>query len=206
MRISTKQTILEAFNALLLENHFDKITIEMIAKRSKISKATFYRYFLDKYDVMNYSYRRLVENAFARPECKSWETMYVILADMAQKDSVRIRKAYSSQGVNSYSAYLFSFSYDTVEKVIKSSRSGAGLTEEERCRLTHFCYGTVGLFYSWVNGDFSFSPETLGQYLYEAMPESLRNQWISPGDSAALLMNDKGKASHPTKGFSLIQD
>lgn len=206
MRISTKQTILQAFNALLLENQFEKITIEMIAKRSKISKATFYRYFLDKYDVMNYSYRRLVENAIARPECRSWESLYVILADMAQKDSARIRKAYSSQGVNSYSAYLFSFSYDTVEKVIKSARGGSGLSEEERCRLTHFCYGTVGLFYSWVNGDYSFSPETLGKYLYEAMPESLRTLWISPQESATLLMDDSSKPAHPTKGFSLIQD
>ena len=204
MRISTKQTILQAFNDLLMENPFDKITIEMIAKRSNISKATFYRYFMDKYDVMNYSYRLLVESAFLDPKCNSWRSLFVALAERGRSDSSRLRKAYNSQGVNSYTTYAFSFTYDVIEQVIFISRGTNSLAEEEICKLTHFCYGVVGLFYNWINGDFSCSTETFGQFIYDIMPEEFRDTWIDTQKAADIIAHSAEIASHPTKGFSIV--
>ena len=51
----TKQHITDCFNVLCRKYPLDKITINMIVEMAGVSKSTFYRHFLDKYDVMNYN-------------------------------------------------------------------------------------------------------------------------------------------------------
>lgn len=176
MRDYTKQAILDAFNSLLNQNPFEKITVEMIATRSGISKATFYRYFMDKYDVMNYSFKRLVDSLFVHEECHSWKDMLYHLAYESKKDAVRVAKAYSSQGANSYSAYLFEYSYKAVEDVARRCR-GYELSSEERVLLTIFCFGTVGVIYQWICGKLDTTAQELARQLYNAMPPTLRDLW-----------------------------
>lgn len=176
MRDYTKQTILESFNSLLNQYPFDKITVGLIANKSNISKATFYRYFMDKYDVMNYSYKRLVDSLFLHEECNSWKDMFYHLACESKKDAVRIAKAYSSQGENSYTNFLFDYSYRAVEDVTIRC-CNRGLTPQEEVLLTIFCYGTVGVTYRWICGKLSISAEELAQQLYNAMPPTLRDLW-----------------------------
>ena len=52
---ATKQHIWQSFSTLIRTTPFDKITVEMIIRESKVSKSTFYRHFRDKYDVLNYN-------------------------------------------------------------------------------------------------------------------------------------------------------
>ena len=177
MRDTTKNQILIKFNKLLETYPFEKLTVDIIAKESGISKSTFYRYFLDKYDVMNFSYKRLVDNLFDSPECKSWREMFLHLARASREDATRLKNAYDSAGVNSYSSFLYKYSYEAVRKVTLRSR-GAELTPTESCALSHFCYGTVGAVREWVNGTFAqLTDDEVAEVLYKAMPASLRDLW-----------------------------
>ena len=53
MKELTKDHILSTFNRLLREYQFEDISIKMIIDSSGVSKSTFYRHYLDKYDVIN---------------------------------------------------------------------------------------------------------------------------------------------------------
>ena len=57
----TRLTILHAFDRLVERVGFSKITVSMLVKEAGVSRATFYRYFKDKYDVMNYNYKQMVK-------------------------------------------------------------------------------------------------------------------------------------------------
>ena len=59
--MDTKDRILSAFNQLASHRDFDAITVFQIAQKAGVSRATFYRHFKDKYDVMNYNYSSLLE-------------------------------------------------------------------------------------------------------------------------------------------------
>ncbi|MBR5991226.1 MAG: TetR/AcrR family transcriptional regulator, partial [Clostridia bacterium] len=61
MPYRTKNDILVAFNTLAEKKGFERITVQMIADEAGISRATFYRYFKDKYDVMNFNYTKFIE-------------------------------------------------------------------------------------------------------------------------------------------------
>lgn len=49
----TRQTIMTAFIALLSQHHFTDITVDDLAREATISRSSFYRYFEDKYAVIN---------------------------------------------------------------------------------------------------------------------------------------------------------
>lgn len=52
-------TVSEAFLGLLTEKSFDGITVNEICERAGYPRATFYNYFNDKYDLLNYLWYRL---------------------------------------------------------------------------------------------------------------------------------------------------
>lgn len=68
----TRQRIFDAFNELLNHMPFEKITVEMIINQSGVSKSTFYRYFHDKYDVLNFNSMVLAERLIGQRVCRSW--------------------------------------------------------------------------------------------------------------------------------------
>lgn len=48
----TRKAIVEAFAALVREQGFDHVTVGEIARRAMVNRATFYRYYRDKYDLV----------------------------------------------------------------------------------------------------------------------------------------------------------
>lgn len=50
----TKNLLAESFKELLIKGSFDKITIKMITDQAGVIRPTFYNYFQDKYEVMEW--------------------------------------------------------------------------------------------------------------------------------------------------------
>jgi AcrR family transcriptional regulator len=53
----TRQLIVQAFVELLVEKGFEALTVQDIANRATVNRATFYAHFEDKYALLNYSIR-----------------------------------------------------------------------------------------------------------------------------------------------------
>lgn len=65
-RLSTKEHIVEAFLKLLEDKNLMDISVSEIAELAGVSKRSFYNHFVDKYDLMGYAYRVLVERQWYR--------------------------------------------------------------------------------------------------------------------------------------------
>ncbi len=65
-----KQKLIDAFLSLLKEKHYLKITVTDVSNRAEVNRATFYRYFKDVFDLMEY-----VENACVESYCKGIENL-----------------------------------------------------------------------------------------------------------------------------------
>ena len=50
----TKRQLADSFKELMLKGPFDKITIRMITEQAGVIRPTFYNYFQDKYEVMEW--------------------------------------------------------------------------------------------------------------------------------------------------------
>jgi len=174
----TKEAIIVAFNTLLEKYTFEKITVELITQECQIAKSTFYRYFLDKYDVMNYAYKSFIDTYVDLTICNSYKEMFVHLFTYMKDNSVRMNNSFKASGVNSFESFIYEYSYRTGEIITKQNRNGEGYTPEEAFKCSIFCHGVGSILREYAEGCYDISPEEAAQGLYDVMPSTLRDYWI----------------------------
>lgn len=172
----TKMAIVEAFNALIADIDFEDITIQAIIEEAEVSKATFYRYFKDKYDVMNYNYKHILDDAVRLSTVQNYRDLFLRLYQLGETKLRAIRGAFRSTGVNSFERYIYEYSRSVVEEVTQLNR-GRGLTQEEDLRLDVFCYGISYMYKKWITGHYDIAPSDAADRLYEIMPPTLKGYW-----------------------------
>lgn len=179
MTNQTKDSILKACNSLLREMPFEKITVSLIIKRSGVSKSTFYRHFLDKYDVMNYNYKRNLDRWIVSRKCSNWRELYYCIFSSSIKDKKREKNAYAVVGTNSYSKFLHDYSYKIIESMTLACREYP-LSKEEEFNLSLFCYGGIAVNVDWLNGKLDLSVDEITDLIFMSMPETMRYLWKQP--------------------------
>ena len=176
MRNFTKLHILNSFNLLMNEYPFEKITIDMILKHSEISKSTFYRYYMDKYEVMNYSYVIFVEKIFKFHLCHSLKELFVMLLKNAVTNSTRIKNAYAYNGMNSFTSFLYDYSCTKFDIFIQETRN-TKITAEEKLRISLFCHGFIWVIKDYVDNKIDLPIDTIAEILYKSLPPTIQNLW-----------------------------
>lgn len=174
----TQRAIVDAFNRLIADRRFDQITAVEIAAEAGVSKATFYRYFKDKYDVMNRNYQVLLDQNALAEGCRGYRDLYRKLFAAGTSELAPIRGAFQSMGVNSLENYVFGYSREFVVRVTKLNREGRGLTPAEDLQLDVFCYGVSKMYRKWIYGEYRVDVGEAADKLFEMMPESLRGYWL----------------------------
>src|SRR5512134_3774045 len=61
----TREFLQQAFFALMTEKDFDAITVQDIAERARVNRATFYDHFDDKFDLLNQSIQEGLQKTLA---------------------------------------------------------------------------------------------------------------------------------------------
>ena len=102
-----KLAIADAMKQLMRTTPIEKITTDQILKNANVSRRSFYRYFKDKYELLewiyNYDFCRFVE---VRPEKSIWEYYPDILRSL-RADPDFYGNAFVYAGQNSFRAFCF---------------------------------------------------------------------------------------------------
>lgn len=158
------------------EYPFEKITVEMIIKKSELSKATFYRYYIDKFDVMNFSYVNFVEKIFKFHLCKNFKDIFVRLLVNADENATRIKNAYAYNGTNSFTKFLHDYSYKKFMEFIKENRHDKS-NDEEKLRISLFCYGFIWIINDYIDKKIDLTKEEIADIMLNSLPDSIQNVW-----------------------------
>lgn len=171
----TKQAIVSAFNRLIAKAEIEKITTEKIAAEAGVSKATFYRYFKDKYDVLNYNYQALLDSAVE--QCDNYRDLFGLLYSHARDAWTEFHRAFYTTGVNSFESFVYSYSKSVVCEITAQNRGGAMLTQEEELQVDVLCWGISYMYKKWTLGQYDLDPDAAADALYALMPERLKHLW-----------------------------
>lgn len=60
----TRYVFAQSIKDLMYKQALDKITVTDIVRHSGLTRQTFYRYFKDKYDLVNWYFERLADKSF----------------------------------------------------------------------------------------------------------------------------------------------
>ena len=173
----TLSTIVGAFNRLIMEHDFQKISVDMILKEAAVSRSTFYRYFKDKYEVMNANYKNLLDYYVSPQRSRNYRDLCYHLFEYGQENLKVFKRALDSTGFNSFSNFIYEYSYRTALAITKANRNGAGFTPTEELQVDVFCNGICAVYKNIVCQRYKIDASAAADALYEMMPESLKHYW-----------------------------
>ncbi len=173
----TYNIIVDAFNRLIAEKDFNKISVDMIMEKASVSRSTFYRYFKDKYDVMNANYKNLLDYFIDPDKSSNYRELCFHLFEYGQKNLAIFKNALNSTGFNSFSNFIYDYSYENALAITKANRNGEGFTPAEELQVDVFCNGICAVYKNMVQQRYKISAEEAADALYEMMPESLKHYW-----------------------------
>ncbi|MBQ3534272.1 MAG: TetR family transcriptional regulator [Clostridia bacterium] len=173
----TVRAIMEGFIRLIGETDFQKITVDMIMKEAGVSRSTFYRYFKDKYDVMNANFKNLLDYYIVPERSQNYRDLCYHLFSQAQKHLVVFRRAMDSTGFNSLHNFIYEYSYQAALKITQLNRNGEGFTPVEELQVDVFCNGICAVYRNMAYQRYQISASEAADALFEMMPESLKHYW-----------------------------
>ena len=155
------------------EKPVDRITVQEIVDVCGVTRQTFYRKFLDKYDLINWYFDKLLLESFAhmgsgRTILEGLERKFAYI----QEERVFFTAAFSSDDQNflkkhDYSLILQFYSRQILEK------TGRAPEGDIRFLLEMYCHGSIYMTVKWVLGGMPLTPAQMARGLVDAMPAKL---------------------------------
>ena len=184
---NVRETILNAFNELNTKSDFDSITVFQIARKAGVSRATFYRWFKDKYDVMNYNYSSLVDGYMNSPDVTTMEDLFVLLLEAAERNREKMVPLFKSEGVNSFYSFIRNYSFTAAKNIYEYGDVHGGdtkrkvMSEQEALQLRIFASGAASFYKDWIHGSYTLSAREAAKAMAEILPSYLKGDIFARG-------------------------
>lgn len=175
--ISDNETVKEEMAAglkkCMAKTSIENVTVREICDRSGFSRQTFYRHFLDKYDLLNWYFDKLLHRSFK--EMGSGETVYAGLVrkfTFIKQEKVMFENAFRMDEQNSLRSHDYEMIYAFYRDLIKE-KTGSLPDESISWLLEMYCRGSVSMTVNWVLSGMKTSVEKLAKLMVQAMPVQL---------------------------------
>lgn len=178
-----KQMIAVSMENLLQTTKLEDITVGDILNKADISRTTFYRYFEDKYALVNWIYSQYLEELTEKYQeviCFQW-LMYDLTTFLKSKKSFFLR-IIQYTGQNSFDEYFLKSTTEFLTSNLKKIRNMKQLEKEDRYMVSYNAAGTVRIVLDWLNGGCLEEPKELTAYITLSMSEKLREHFVRHPD------------------------
>lgn len=162
--------IYEALSKLLLTKSIENLTVNDIIRASGVSRATFYRHFLDKYDVMTSYYKSILENTlFTFNEGVPWRDAVCSIYGVIRDNPKFFQNAFRCEDANSLKCYIYSMSREFHLDILK--RNGVDTSDWKVVwTLESHIYGGLEITDRWIMGGAKEPVEELVDVLNMGIP------------------------------------
>ena len=178
---TTKYRLAQAIKTCMRTASVDDITVKSIVETCGVTRQTFYRNFLDKYDLINWYFDKLLLKSFEH--MGSGRTVNEGLTrkfEYIQEESVFFAAAFRSDDHNSLKDHDFElilkFYTDLIEK-----KNGMPMDSELKFLLEFYCRASIDMTVQWVLAGMQKTPEQLSKLLVSAMPARLSELFMKSG-------------------------
>ena len=151
----------------------EKVTVKEIVEECGTTRQTFYRHFLDKYDLINWYFDKILSESFKH--MGTGETVYESLVRkfrFIEHERLFFDAALRYDDQNSLRDHDYREIHAFYTNMIES-RTKEPLSSELNFILEMYCRGSVYMTTRWVSGEIEYTPEEMAKCLVEAMPAVL---------------------------------
>ena len=173
--VKAEERIFEAFIALLKKEDFESISVKKLLIDADVSKATFYRIYEDKYDLLNKSLL-FATKKYVEPEKYDIDEWRELLKDLLN----RLKASRTLKMFYQHSTYpqFFNVHHQFFEELIRSriEKCNKRYDESVNLEIDMAASGCASALYYWIKNDFLLPVEDLIERGYQSIPVSLRKK------------------------------
>ena len=177
----TKYKLAHSMKECMMTTSVESITVKQIVENCGLTRQTFYRNFLDKYDLINWYFDKLLLRSFEH--MGQGKTVYDALVKKftyIQEEQTFFAAAFRYDNQNSLRQHDFELILDFYEKLIRE-KTGRNLETDLHCLLEMYCQSSIYMTVKWVLGETICTPEKLAQILVMGMPGKLEKLFTESG-------------------------
>ena len=177
----TKYRLARAMKECMKSTSVENITVKQITENCGLTRQTFYRNFLDKYNLINWYFDKLLAKSFEH--MGQGKTVYDALVKKfiyIQEEQTFFAAAFRYDEQNSLRQHDFDLILDFYEKLI-CEKTGKVPDENLRFLLEMYCHSSIYMTVRWVTGELTCTPEGLAAALVDGMPGRLAEVFTGLG-------------------------
>lgn len=176
--MKTKYRLANALKECMTKAPYEKITVKDITDVCHLSRQTFYRHFLDKQDLVNWYFDKILLESFEH--MGEGKTIYEALVNkftFIQQEKLFFCAAFKYDDQNNLRDHDFdlilSFYTDRIQEKMKRP-----LSDDLQFQLEMYCQGSIYMTVRWLLEGAYTSPETLARQLCASMPSKLQQTFM----------------------------
>ena len=169
----TKYKLAEAMKECMKTSKVDAITVKQLAEKCGLTRQTFYRNFLDKFDLINWYFGKILDQSFEHMgrETSVYDALVRKFTYIEQEKQF-FAAAFCYDEQNSLREHDFELILQFYKDLI-ARRTSRPLGEELQFLLEMYCQGSVYMTVKWILTGMKDTPEAMAVKLVEAMPPKL---------------------------------
>ena len=169
----TKYRLARSMKECMKTMSVDNITVKQITENCGVTRQTFYRNFMDKFDLINWYFDKLLAKSFEH--MGMGKTVYDALVKKftyIQEEHVFFAAAFKYDSQNSLRQHDFELILEFYSNLI-FQKTGRRPDAETSFLLEMYCRGSIYMTVKWLLGGMKFPPVQLAKQLVLGMPEKL---------------------------------
>jgi len=177
----TKYELARSVKECMKTAPLERITVTQIAQNCGVTRQTFYRYFIDKYDLVNWYFEKLLVISFSK--MNKGETIFESLVskfNYISEEHVFLKQAFLNDDQNSLKHHDYEFILNFYSDLINHHYLHS-ITTEVRFLLEMYCRGSIEMTVDWVVNGRKIPPKKMAELLISAMPLKLQDIFIELG-------------------------
>ena len=170
----TRKALAEALKAIMRKVPFAKISINDICEKAGTSRRNFYRYFPDKYALLNWIYETELGNTF--PSDDSWliQDYVPYVCNHVYQDRLFYSNAFTVTGQNSFR----SFFEERMKPKFMHDYGDVFMSDvAAKFYISHITDAILDRILIWLKSEPCMPPEEFAEYMKESSAMVARRMW-----------------------------
>lgn len=166
----TKYRLARSMKECMESTSVENITVKQITENCGLTRQTFYRNFLDKYDLINWYFDKLLAKSFEH--MGRGKTVYDALVKKftyIREEQIFFATAFRYDEQNSLRQHDFELILQFYENLIYE-KTGRVPQENMHYMLEMYCQSSIYMTVKWVTGELICTPEELASIIVDGMP------------------------------------
>jgi AcrR family transcriptional regulator len=184
--MNAKKRLKDSLFTALASKSIDDITVSEIVEGADLCRATFYRYYDDKYDLLNQSFQETLDTLFAGTQGLSdQKTRSQLFFEYAYQNRDVLNNAFATLDYNGLKSFCYRYAYSFLGELFRSETPGLD-AENAKMALEVYCRGIVETTADWIRQGMKVPPVVINTQIFSSLPQIFITNSTAPNEVEAV--------------------